>query len=467
MNSNWFVALLAIIVAPFLSGRLGAGEASWRAGVGKTVITPTNALWMAGYAARTNPVQGKATDLWLKALALEDASGHRAVIVTCDLVAIKQPLYQRACKVLKEKFHLEPTQFVLCASHTHCGPLQRGSSSITYPLSESQWALIDAYSDDLLTKLTQTVGRALEELDPARLAAGQGETGFAVNRRNNDEKDAESALDLGSLKGPVDHSVPVLAVIRPDGKLYAVLFGYACHNTTMDFYQWCGDYAGFAQSALERSHPEATALFFMGCGGDQNPLPRRRLELAERYGQMLASAVEETLLRQLTPLPPSLRTAMETVSLNLGPAPTPTELQQLKDDPNALVRRWAARMLDDTKAGRAQVRTYPFPVQVWQFGDRQMLVTLGGEPVVDYALQFKQEFGQQIWIAGYCNDVMTYIPSRRVLQEDRPPLRSLQWGYEGSRALMLAGFPAYRWADDVEDLITAAAGRLVAECRQP
>jgi hypothetical protein len=455
------------MVTSFIPEPLCAGEASWRAGVAKTVITPTNALWMSGYVARTNPAQGKLTDLWMKALALEDASGHRAVIVTCDLVAIKQPLYKGACKVLKEKFNLEPSQFVICASHTHCGPLQRGTSTISYPLSESQWTLINAYSDDLLVKLTQTVGRALDELDPARLAAGQGETGFAVNRRNNDENNVESLMALDSLKGPVDHSVPVLAVTRPDGKLYAVLFGYACHNTTMDFYQWCGDYAGFAQAALERSHPEATALFFMGCGGDQNPLPRRRLELVERYGQMLASAVEETLLRQLTPLPPTLKTAMETISLKVGPAPTPAELERLKDDPNAAVRRWAARVLDDAKAGRPPVRTYPFPVQVWQFGDRQMLVTLGGEPVVDYALKFKQEFGQQIWVAGYCNDVMTYIPSHRVLQEDRPPLASPFWGYEGSRALMLAGFPAYRWADDVEDLINAASRRLVAECRQP
>jgi neutral ceramidase len=73
---------------------------------------------------------------------------------------------------------------------------------------------------------------------------------------------------------------------------------------------------------------------------------------------------------------------------------------------------------------------------------------------VDYALKFKREFGPQTWVAGYCNDVMTYIPSRRVLKEG---------GYEGGRAMIFYGLPALRWGDDVEELITASAGRLVQQ----
>ena len=111
------------------------------------------------------------------------------------------------------------------------------------------------------------------------MAAGQGTCGFAVNRRNNLEPDVPKLIEQGALKGPVDHTVPVLAVYLPDGKLKAVLFGYACHNTVMDFYKWSGDYAGFAQLALEKSHPDATAMFFMGCGADQNALPAPRARI--------------------------------------------------------------------------------------------------------------------------------------------------------------------------------------------
>ena len=73
--------------------------------------------------------------------------------------------------------------------------------------------------------------------------------------------------------------VPVLRVESPDGmELRAVMFGYACHNTTLSFFQYCGDYAGFAQQELEAAHPGMTALFLMGCGGDQNPYPRGTIE---------------------------------------------------------------------------------------------------------------------------------------------------------------------------------------------
>jgi hypothetical protein len=108
--------------------------------------------------------------------------------------------------------------------------------------------------------------------------------------------------------------------------------------------------------------------------------------------------------------------------------------------------------LDQLNAGKKFVRTYSYPVQAWRFGDAQTLITLGGEPVVDYDLKFKRTFGARTWVAGYCNDVMTYIPSVRVLKEG---------GYEGGGAMVPYGQPALRWADDVEDLITAATDRLV------
>ena len=138
-------------------------------------------------------------------------------------------------------------------------------------------------------------------------------------------------------------------------------------------------------------------------------------------------------------------------------------MENLQHDQTAYVRRWATNLLANLKSGKPLERTYPYLLQVWQFGGQQLLITLAGEPVVDYALKFKREFGPQTWVAGYGNDVMCYIPSLRVLNEDKPPLASPLWGYEGSQAMKVLGLPAFRWADDVEDLITASAQRLVKE----
>src|SRR5512140_3291479 len=77
-------ALTALILVVLTAPLTASEQPSWRAGTARAIITPTEQMWMAGFAARTNPAEGKLTELGLKALALEDASGHRAVLVTTD-----------------------------------------------------------------------------------------------------------------------------------------------------------------------------------------------------------------------------------------------------------------------------------------------------------------------------------------------------------------------------------------------
>ena len=178
--------------------------------------------------------------------------------------------------------------------------------------------------------------------------------------------------------------------------------------------------------------------------------------------EMLA-LVEEVLLAPPQKLPPTLVTKMEMVTLHLGAAPTEAELRSFQTNAQAMTRRWATRLLGEMQAGKSFIREYPYPLQAWKLGGSQLLLTLGGEPVIDYTLKFKKEFGAQTWVAGYCNDVMTYIPSLRVLREDVPPLADPHWGYEGCYAFTVYGLPARRWAEDVEDSISTAARQLVRE----
>jgi hypothetical protein len=96
--------------------------------------------------------------------------------------------------------------------------------------------------------------------------------------------------------------------------------------------------------------------------------------------------------------------------------------------------------------------THPYPVQVWQLGDEVQFVVLGGEVVVDFALRLKSELkGKATWVAGYANDVMAYIASRRVLKEG---------GYEGATAMVYYGLPT-AWAPESEDLIVQEVHRQV------
>jgi hypothetical protein len=236
----------------------------------------------------------------------------------------------------------------------------------------------------------------------------------------------------------------VLAVHDAEGQLKTVLFGYACHATVLSFYQWSGDYPGFAQIELEKALPGCQAMFFAGCGGDQNPLPRREVELARQYGKRLADAVRKVLEEDLKPVQGTLRTRYTEIPLPLDTLPTREEVQQQLTSKNRYEVARARMLLDLIERDGALASTYPYPVSVWQFGDDVQLVILGGEVVVDYAVRLKSELrGKRTWVAGYSNDVMAYIPSRRVLREG---------GYEGAGAMLYYGLPT-SWAPTVEKAI--------------
>jgi hypothetical protein len=457
MFHRFGIFMPCILAASLWVCALSAAEPTWKAGTAKLVITPEKPVWMAGYASRTKPAESKLHDLWIKALAIEDAQGHRAVVLSSDTLGIPKSVYENCCRALKETLGLERSQLMFNASHTHCGPVLRGALYDAYPLDDAQRSLIDEYSTSFEAKVVETVRHAIDDLQPVTLHAGEGVVGFAVNRRNNKEPEVADLIRKGELKGPVDHSVPVLAARLPNGTLKAVVFGYACHNTTMDFYMWSGDYAGFAQMALEESHPDAVAMFCMGCGADQNPLPRRHLYECRRYGHMLAGAVEEVLLTPMPSLKPELRTEFEFATLNLDVAPTRAELEKYASSGAAYQERWAKRLVKQLDEGKPFAKTYPYPVEAWKLGD-QLWITLGGEVTVEYSLGFKKQFGPKTWVTSYCNDVMAYIPSLNVLEGG---------GYEGSSSMIVYGQPALRWGKDIEGIINAGVNRLVERVASP
>ncbi len=297
-RSIWRAALIALLgtSSPLLA-------ADFQAGASRVKITPPTPFWMSGYAARTHPSEGVEQDLWAKALALQDGAGHQVVLVTTDLIGLPRAISDEVAERVRERFRVERSQIVLSASHTHSGPAVRKNLAVLYDFDEEDRRRVDAYGALLVERLVEVAGVALRDLAPASLSVGHGSAGFAVNRR----EPTPEGVKIGVFPaGPVDHDVPVLKVARKDGSLLAVLFGYACHNTTLgaDFYRIGGDYAGYAQASFEKSHPGAIALFVMLCGGDQNPNPRGTLDLAVEYGRILAAEVARVLGTALRPVHP-------------------------------------------------------------------------------------------------------------------------------------------------------------------
>ncbi|MBK9312945.1 MAG: neutral/alkaline non-lysosomal ceramidase N-terminal domain-containing protein [Acidobacteria bacterium] len=387
-----------------------------RAGLAKVVITPQQPLWMAGYAARTKPAEGKLQDLYAKALAIEDSAGHRLVIVTSDLLGFPRKTADRIAAEAGKKYGLGRESILLNSSHTHSGPVLRDSLAGAYALEKDQIEAIDAYTGKLEDQIVALIGSALGDLAPARISYGVGEASFAMNRR---KITPDGVINSPNPGGVVDRSVPVLKIESEAGRIRGVLFGYACHNTTLtgEFQQWSGDYAGFAQQEIESTHPGATALFLMGCGADINPYPRSKLELATQHGKELGSAVGTVLQSKMSPVKGGVRAAFDIVSLPFAPPPTKEMFTAQLSHPNVFHQRHARRMLDRLGKDGRLISEYPYPIQVVRIGSDFTMIGLAGEIVTDYALRLKREVKGRVWVAGYSNDVFAYVPSARMFPE--------------------------------------------------
>jgi neutral ceramidase len=383
---------------------------------------------------------------------VQDGAGNRGLAITLDLVGIDRELSQSICAGIEKQHKLRREQIAIFCSHTHSGPVVSKNlrPMHEYLLPAEQKALIHEYASKLEAQLIALAGDALRDLKPAKVAWGSGQATFAVNRRTNKEAEVPQLKADNKILGPSDHDVPVLAIHGAKNELRAVLFGYACHATVLSGYDWCADWPGYAQLEIEKRHPGCVALFWAGCGADQNPLPRRKVELAENYGRQSADAVDRALEGKLRQIAGELKTTYREINIPFGTLPTKEELETAAAGKDKFHAARAQMLLADMAAGKPLRSDYPYPVAVWKLGSDVEWIILGGEVVVDYSLRLKSELrGQQTWVAGYANDVMAYIPSRRVL---------IEGGYEGGGAMVYYGLPAI-WTPEVEELIVREALR--------
>jgi neutral ceramidase len=409
------VILLAVLLS------MAADDLDWKAGLAEINITPEEPVALAGYASRTQPFERVEADIYVKALALEDAEGHRAVLVTSDLVgfqaAVAEPIRER----IAERTGLRDGQLLLTASHTHTGP----ALSLEGPPKTVE------YTKRLQDQVVAVVERALGRLEPARLSWSTGLAPFVMNRR---EFTPDGVILGVNPRGPVDRSVPVLRVTSPEGNTKAVLFGAACHNTTLDskFTVLSGDYAGFAQAYVREKMPGVQAMFLMGCGGDANPHPRKAISIARDHGTTLGAEVLRVIHEKLQPVRGPLRVAFERVPLPFDDVPPPEELEKLAGQAPGYRKGVMERQLAACRRGEKPPAQYVAPFVVWQFGEDLTLVGLPGEVVVDYVQVVERAVGPlKLWVAAYCNDVFGYLPSARVLREGGYETRGVIYGDPG------------------------------------
>ena len=418
-------ALVAIVFGIWLPSSGFCGE--WSAGVASEKITPQKPIPLAGYAFRTMPFQSVDQDIYVKALAIKDQDGNGAVLVTIDLCILPQEVGARIREQIAEKTHLGPEAILLNVAHSHSAPnVSFHSDPASTQPAEVQQATVD-YTNWLVDHTVSTAEQAFSHLQPVALSWGSGVANFAMNRRQYTDR----GVVLGANpRGPVDRTVPVLRIDGSDGKPLAVLFGYACHNTTLPPRSLAvsGDYQGYAKQYIQEHQPGVQALFIPGCCGDADPYPRTGLQFAKDHGEELGKEVCRVLETKLQPIHGPLKCAMVTAQLPLQTPDRPT-LESIQKAGPALSKQPAREMLETIQSGHALPATYPAPVSAWQFGKDLTLIALPDEVVVEYVHRLEKAVGPlRLWTAAYCQEVAGYIPSEAILKEGGYETRGLYFG---------------------------------------
>lgn len=412
---------LRLLVAAACAALPALPATAWRAGVAQVKITPSKPLPLAGYSSRTAPFSGIESDIFAKALALDDGAGHRAVLLTADVLGWTGRFTERVCARIVKAHGLAREAILVSSAHTHTAPVV--APEMNWPPGGDSAADIEAYLAETETALARIAGEALGAMRPATLGWGWGVATFAINRREPTPR----GIVLGvNPRGLTDRTVPVLR-IDAEGKLVALVFGAAIHAVASAISdRVSGDYPGFAQAELERQFPGAQAMFVAGAGGDCNAHPKSGVADARAHGHTLAVEVARVAAGKLKPVEGPLLTLLERADLPLQPT-TRADLARYGKT------GWEKYFVDGATAifdkGGSIPATYAAPFALWRFGGGLTLVALSGEPVVDYVTMTVDRLGPlDLWVAGYTNDVFGYLPSARILAEGGYETRGLYIG---------------------------------------
>lgn len=442
------------VVLLLASRSQGSASPLLEVGVARVDITPERPIRLSGYGSRKAPSEGVAQRLGARALAIGE-DGNLSLLVTLDAIGVPAWVSRELGSRLREKAGVLRENLSVAASHTHCAPALKGNIPFMFPsgLTGEEAAEISRYTDEVLDKLEVVSLRAIADRKPRRLDWTKGELTFAVNRRVIEDGKWEG---FGvQADGPVDHSLPLLRVMEPDGQLVSVFASYACHCTTMggNFNRVHGDWAGVAREEIENRHSGVIAMIAIGCGGDQNPHPRSQIEMAEAHGRALADEVDRLIAgNAFRPIRSAPSGIYREVELPLEAPPSREDFARQVAD-NARGAHFARAMLARLDDGVPLETTVPYPVQTWAFGEDLAMIFLGGEVVVDYALRFYREFdADRLWINAYSNDVSCYIPSKRIYHEG---------GYEVDYSQTYYGKPS-RLSVDTEELVAGEVMRQMA-----
>ena len=435
------VGISLVGLPPAIASGAALDEPSWSAGYAEADITPgPRQVQMSGFG-RERYANGVLAPLLSQALVLEDQDGHKAVLITADVLDFDRVMVEAIRRAITHRHGIPAENIMLTASHTHWGPAVRFNMS--YSLGgPNVW-----YAGLLEDKVLANVAAAIKDLTAAVIEYGRIDfRQIGCNRR----LPVNGAIGWGPYReGSYDGHTPILRIKRGATPQQLVVVGHACHPTSSGTIgKWSPDYPGAMRDRLAQALPDTKALFVQGCGGDAKIVhkdpktgklafsadPKR----AKAAGEKLAEAVRAYLQTEpMAPLPGQLACALASGQISYGPRWSREELErQAYPEPTetGLRRNWMTWAARQALATPDTSESFRYDVQVWQLGGQLTIFGMEGEICSPWGPMLRAMApAEQAMVIGYANSTSSYIPDNEIVREG---------GYEGMTSQHAYALPA-------------------------
>lgn len=488
-TAAWLVAIYLLAIGHVQAvAATSTADRVFRAGAAVGDITPELGSMIVG-GFNPTPAKHVHDPLQVRALVLDDGA-QRVAIVICDNIGLPREVCDEAKRLTRERSGLQPSHVLIAATHTHSGATAGTETSIG-PNNGRGPEDIATYRRFIATRVADTIQRAINQLEPARIGWGRGEEPSQVfNRRWHVTDEALRRNPFGGVDtvrmnppagsaalkkpaGPTDPEIPFISVQAKDGRPLALLAAYSLHYVggvpngvvSADYFAvFCARIAQLLEADRPRDGraPPFVALLANGTSGDVNNIDFRQKRAAQppfeqmnRVASLVAAEVhrayqtvsyrdwvsldarlEELTLRSRKPTPEMVTRARELLARgdkSGAPAWHPLE------------RSYARRVLQRAEAPEV----VQAPVQALRIGDLAIM----GTPVETFA-----EMGLDLKARAPIKPAFTI---------------SLANGYFGymptPRQLALGGYESWvgtnRLEPEAAPKITAALLRMLEEMR--
>ncbi|WP_432714566.1 hypothetical protein [Pedobacter sp.] len=362
-------------------------------------------------------------DLSVSALAIK-ADQKTVVIMGMDVCGINSSFIEPIKQHIYKTFKIPPSAILINASHTHFAPVSQDWSTWGEPMQYPDSIYLNTVIKEAIVKAVKT---ALKNMKRSSIQFGRGKTNIGMNR------------SLTGADALYDNDVDVLVANHTKGGSKDLIFLTGCHpvfdNSGKEGVTISANYPGVVRRHLFDEAGIANALFLQGCGGDINPKQNSYV----KTGDSLALDVLNILNSPMKRIEGAISYRLDTLRVPVKSMPVQNIRDFKADNSNQPGNvyaeknvRWADLMLNYV-AENKMPQVMPVYIQTINIGNWK-LVGLSREAVTAYSIGIKGLWPDQlVSVAGYCNDVSSYLPTRAHIKAQ---------GYEGLDSFYWYGQPA-------------------------